>query len=409
MDTHLTPEELGAYLIACHVHTVTTLSKCFCEWHRRLVIHRRRRSNKRLALQHWSQTTIHSSWLCWIQYIGHQRRQSIAVSHQHHSLCSKILAHWKIYVKQKRRRIQALRAINVDRNTMILAPTVATTKAASATISTPPTAPVKSSIASLKRPVIIPIATPLLIQTTPPRHPTKKDPRRKRSSRRSSRSSHSIGRRSLTAYKHAASKLVMRVFGAWAHQTVMGVQQYNRGLMTRFLLSWKIFTNINILTNEKLRIAATHNIKTILYKYFHLIRKHSLESLRLYELERMSRKFSYFRLLKGAFKCWRLSVYNRKKYDQCVIDRYYQKKYFFKLFQFTRPDILIRNKNLSTNHYIHHLKVITIKKLWLNVRQCQRNRQLTEFAVEHWKGNTIKKGTFHHFEIHLKFIFNFTF
>jgi hypothetical protein len=349
------PQDFGRQLIADHVYKTNSLSKSLHNWHQRVRLHRRRRTNKCLALEFWYRTNLHKRWLSWLQYIGQQHRQH---------------------------------ALNTPDTT-----------------NTVPTRPTYNTTAPTLPPRLVSSFTPVRttpIQNTPPRHPhssstttttTTTTTRRRR--KRSSRTSRSIGRRSWTAYKHAASRLTMRVFGAWAHQTTLRLEQFQHSLLVRFLTKWKHAIAAEHVQRDRMKLAATHRIRSYLKTSWCKLRRHAQEAMHLDECERIARRFSYFHTLQSTMNRWMDALRRRRQYYATVVQAHVQKRMFRVWWNNVRPDVLVVAKQTGQMHYRKTLQHRGVQRLRAHAQQRQRAVQLHALAVSHWCRRVQQHGKEH--------------
>ena len=334
-------------LVAAHIHRMNTLQQHYHQWRKRVQLCKRRRCNRTLALQHWSFNILHSKWLFWLQYIQSQRNITMANVQYSRNTLLKTFHLWKQYTKTS--------LLNTLSRNEQYVPQIQTNTTRTTTLQPPQ---------RIKEPILL--STPYTNHTsTPPLHsslPThyssttttksksKKSKKSKLSKKRSSRSSRSIGKRSWTAYKHAASKLVLRSFVGWSHQTILGRTASRKGRLARRFNTWKTNTMRSLISKQFENDAATHYVRNLLFQSFHVLHQHSVTSLQTYEQERIARRFHYFSLLRTTFSFWHTVLINTQHQNNQTIKLHYRNIYFQKWEKRTRPRSLVSSRRAAEQH-----------------------------------------------------------
>ena len=294
--------ETGAILVAKHIHRTNSIKTSFRGWHKRVRTIKHRSSRRRRALEHWSATTLHSTWLQWLRYLGYQRSDNLAQTHYKQWRMATSFLAWRQSVCIALPR-QSFAAPAAPAALVSLLPI---------TVRLPLTTANTTNSTNSTTPPLHPSSSSTIIKIPPSVTPSRRRKRRNKHSTKSSSQSRSVGRRSWTAYIHAASKLTLRVFVAWSHQVHVAkntrVRKRRLRSLAHVLIRWRASVVVESARRKHERIAATHRVRSILSRALRKLRQYATECLESDERDRRARRFVYLRLLRGSLQRWRRVV-----------------------------------------------------------------------------------------------------
>jgi len=331
--------ENGAILVAKHIHRTNSIKTSFQGWHKRVMTIKHRSSRRRRALEHWSATTLHSTWLQWLRHLGYQRSDNLAQTHYKQWRMATSFLAWRQSV-----------CMSLSQR-----PPVAPAAAAAAalvsllpiTVRLPMTTTNSTNSTNSTTPPLHPSSSSTTIKITPSVTPSRRRKRMNKRSTKSSSQSRSVGRRSWTAYIHAASKLTLRVFVAWSHQVHVAKNTRARKCRLRSLahglIRWRASVVLASARRKHERIAATHRVRSVLSRALRKLRQYATECLESDERDRRARRFVYLRLLRGSMQRWRRLVMDNvherlvvreRRTKRTLLARWYVVLFFFYFFSF---------------------------------------------------------------------------